>query len=97
MLNSKNLIIFSSITIVFLIVANVGVSGSYSTTGEVLRDLSIKKQELVESNRRLKHQLLTKTSLIRLEKEAQHLGFSQPDQIISVRKNSDAVALSQPN
>lgn len=75
-----------------LILANVVVSGSLSTTGEKLREIEVKKQRLAQENQALETKILTNTSLNQLAEIAQESGFVKPDSVLAVHSPQQTVA-----
>lgn len=76
-----------------LIVANVSISSTLSTSGEELRKMEIERQQLEESNIRLKEHILEAHSLNKLQTLANELGFVKPSQIVAYSSDSKDVAL----
>ncbi|PIR62473.1 MAG: hypothetical protein COU65_03235 [Candidatus Pacebacteria bacterium CG10_big_fil_rev_8_21_14_0_10_42_12] len=75
-----------------LIVGNIFVSGSLSTSGEDLRQLEQQKQELVEANAELKGVILHSTSLSSLQEKADALGYQRPVKVMALDIPTQTVA-----
>lgn len=96
-LTSRSLQILPVLLMVLgLVIANIIVSASLATSGSKLKALDQQKQLLAQQDEQLQHLLLKTTSLSSLEEKSTDLGFSKPDQIISITPTAP-VALSTPN
>lgn len=87
---SANLILLTS-----LVVANIYFSSSFATSGQKLKQLEQEIDAIEEQNQDLKRNILQKSSLHVLESKAEQLGFTKPNQYITVEGPSTSVALSQ--
>ena len=84
----KTCIITLLFIIASLVIGNVAVSASLSTSGEQIRQLELEKQHLTEANQDIKRSILYDQALINLESKAQDLGFVSPVKVVSIGANS---------
>jgi len=82
------------VIIAVLVVSNIAVSASLSTSGEHIRELEQQRDLLTEQNQDLKRSLLNHSSLLSLSSKAEALGFTTPKDIISIDLDSP-VAMSR--
>lgn len=76
------------------IVAQVFFTVQNATSGAKLKILEEKEEKLVKENRRLSRKLVETTALSSIEKKAEDLGFSKPQQIMYIN-TEEAVAQLQ--
>lgn len=86
---------FASTLLIVLVVANVIVSGSLSTSGEKLRQIELEQQELLRENQTLQAQILNNTSLTQLANQAEMMGFVKPDSILAIQASNQNVAYNR--
>lgn len=95
MRQTKSILIILSITSIFLIIANIIVSSSYTSTGEQIRALEMEKQVLTESNQILERRILQLSSLNYLTIEAAAQGFVVPRDFLTITNPTSSIASSK--
>lgn len=64
----------------------------FSTYGERIQELNVKKSELVLQNQILENQIAERTSMARVEESASSIGFTKIENILYVKTSTLAVA-----
>lgn len=91
----KHLAIFITLIMGILVIANIYISASLSTSGAKINQLENESRLLTEQNTDLKRQILSHSALSHLEKNALELGYLPPQQVVKINLNP-AIALSLP-
>lgn len=77
--------------VVFLSIANIIASASFSSWGEKLRELESRSRDLKHENQLLEQTLVTSRSLTKLSENSEKLGFVERPQIVTLTQD-EAVA-----
>lgn len=93
--NHKKLVVIVIFLISILSGANLLVSNILATSGEQLRMLRQRKENLVEQNSRLREQVISFRALETIDARAQDLGLYKTENILSLSSQTP-VAMHQP-
>ncbi|MCH7951364.1 hypothetical protein IH980_01315 [Patescibacteria group bacterium] len=90
----RRLIAIAIVSVVTFLAANLFVSNVLATSGEKLRDLKRRQENLLDQNSRLRAEIIEKSALTALEDRAQKLGFVKSTQTLSI-SSQPPVAMHQ--